>query len=397
MEIPEELEKYFEDKNVQIILYPENITHKFATLREFYDFIKNEYQYWIKCDNGRTNEIRVRFNNLYDNIKQVINGFSTNSNYNYQQLMQNIINLVVVNGFPNIYSISDYGQLIKERYMENYQQANGVIDFVQEGNFSNIGSKEYFKGVLYAFNWKNSEIALTKIEDTEELTLSGLKNRYLEAFNVLNSEYLNKNKEIKDNYSEFLDKIDIWKEETKKNTEDFLSEKKNKIVELEKTYEEKLKLKAPAEYWDKLREDYEIKGKTWRAWAIGTSIFLTMMLIGILYKIPESLKIDVNKFKFEDLRATIILTVIISVGVYMLRLFVKLSLSAYHLARDAKERYQLTYVYLSLLNEGKVSEAERNIVFQALFSRADTGLLKGDSSPTLPDGMVQQIAKLINK
>jgi len=395
MEIAEELENYFKERNVQITLYPENITQKFATFRELYDFIKNEYQYWIKCDNGRTNEIRVKFNNLYDNLTQLINGFSANSNY--QQQMQNIINLVAVNGFPNIYSISSYGQLIKERYIENYQQANGVIDFVQEGNFSNIGSKEYFKGVLYAFNWKNSEIALTKFEDTEESTLSELKKRYLESFNALNSEYLNKNKEIKDNYSEFLDKIGIWKDDTKKNTEDFLAEKKNKIVELEKIYEEKLKLKAPAEYWDKLREEYEITGNNWRKWAIGTSIFLIFLLTAILYKIPESLKVDVNKFKFEDLRATLILTIIISIGVYILRLFVKLSLSAYHLSRDAKERYQLTYVYLSLLNEGNVSESERNIVFQSLFSRADTGLLKGDSSPTLPDGMVQQIAKLIGK
>jgi hypothetical protein len=52
MEIAEELENYFKERNVQITLYPENITQKFATFRELYDFIKNEYQYWLKCDNG---------------------------------------------------------------------------------------------------------------------------------------------------------------------------------------------------------------------------------------------------------------------------------------------------------------------------------------------------------
>ncbi len=44
---------------------------------------------------------------------------------------------------------------------------------------------------------------------------------------------------------------------------------------------------------------------------------------------------------------------------------------------------------MALLNDKGIAEAERSIVLQSLFSRADTGLLKGDSSPTLPDGMIQ--------
>ena len=58
--------------------------------------------------------------------------------------------------------------------------------------------------------------------------------------------------------------------------------------------------------------------------------------------------------------------------------------SNFHLARDAEEREKLTYLYISLLNKGDISAEERNIVFQALFSRSDTGLLKEDSSPTMP-------------
>lgn len=392
MEILEELEKYFEGQNVQITLLPENTMQKFVTLQELYDFIKNEYEFWKDCNNGSASNIRARFTDIYNSLTNAINQFTNNNNY-YQQNLQNAIKLVNMNGFPNIYSISYYGQLIKERYIENYEQANGVIDFIQGNSLSNISSIQYLKGILHAFYWKNSEVACTKFEDTQDSSLNELKKRYLESLNDLHSKYLKKNREINGNYSEFSDKVETWK----KDTEDFLTEKKNKLIELEKIYEEKLKLKAPAEYWDKLREEYESKGNNWRKWAIGTSIFLIFLLTGILYKIPESLNVDVNKFKFEDLRATLILTIIISIGVYMLRLFVKLSLSAYHLSRDAKERYQLTYVYLSLLNEGDISESERNIVFQALFSRADTGLLKGDSSPTLPDGMIQQITKLMGK
>lgn len=66
--------------------------------------------------------------------------------------------------------------------------------------------------------------------------------------------------------------------------------------------------------------------------------------------------------------------------------------SNYHLARDAEEREKLTYLYISLRNDSNVSEEEKKIVFQALFSRSDTGLLKEDSSPTMPS-----VASIIEK
>ena len=121
------------------------------------------------------------------------------------------------------------------------------------------------------------------------------------------------------------------------------------------------------------------------------------ILLLTLYNFPQWLNINLKDFSIFNLTGTLLLAVIISIGIYLLRLFIKLCLSAYHLSRDANERYQLTYVYLALVNEGQVSESERSIVFQALFSRSDTGLLKGDSSPTLPDNMLQQVIKLISK
>jgi hypothetical protein len=50
----------------------------------------------------------------------------------------------------------------------------------------------------------------------------------------------------------------------------------------------------------------------------------------------------------------------------------------------AEEREQLTLVYLALSKEGKIDEKERDIILEALFSRVETGLLSGDSSPAMP-------------
>ena len=121
-------------------------------------------------------------------------------------------------------------------------------------------------------------------------------------------------------------------------------------------------------------------------------IFLTILL----YNLPEKY-LGEKGFTFDSFKITIIITLIISIAIYLIRLFIKLSISAYHLSRDAKERYQLTYVFLSLLKERGVSESERHIVLQSLFSRADTGLLKGDHSPTIPDGIWSNIFKNIAK
>jgi len=73
-----------------------------------------------------------------------------------------------------------------------------------------------------------------------------------------------------------------------------------------------------------------------------------------------------------------------------------MALSSFHLARDASEREQLTYVYLALIEGKAITDKERAIILNALFSRADTGLLKGDSAPTMSTnvtGLVETLTK----
>lgn len=84
----------------------------------------------------------------------------------------------------------------------------------------------------------------------------------------------------------------------------------------------------------------------------------------------------------------------ISLIAYSIRAVSKIMFSSYHLARDAEEREQLTHVYLALIKEDAADQKDRSIILQALFSRADTGLLKDVSSPTMP-GIA--IDKLISK
>ena len=65
--------------------------------------------------------------------------------------------------------------------------------------------------------------------------------------------------------------------------------------------------------------------------------------------------------------------------------------SSYHLARDAEERHTLTFFYLALTKDTEVKDDDRKLILQSLFSRSDTGLLKEDSSPTMPSDTISKI------
>jgi hypothetical protein len=131
--------------------------------------------------------------------------------------------------------------------------------------------------------------------------------------------------------------------------------------------------------------------------SIGCSAVLVAFLTFILFNTPTILQGNLQDIA-NSIKGALILAVIVSAMIYLLRQFVKMTISSYHLSRDAKERYQLTYVYLALIKEGAVTDNERFIILQSLFSRADTGLLKGDATPSTPDsGLVQAILKSLSK
>ena len=115
-----------------------------------------------------------------------------------------------------------------------------------------------------------------------------------------------------------------------------------------------------------------------------STLAIIYLLKELLYNPPEAFSSNLLNGDPLFIKAIILFASILSFAAYIIRLFSKLSLSSFHLHQDAKEREQLTMVYLALVKEGKVSENEREIILQSLFSRAESGLLSGDSSPTMP-------------
>lgn len=175
-------------------------------------------------------------------------------------------------------------------------------------------------------------------------------------------------------------------------TDQYFAAKDKRCAELESLYTEKLRLKAPAEYWQELEKEYSKKGSWWLAASIVFALLIVGALITVLALLPNMFSEDSHWF--DIFKNSAIVTVVATIAIYILRLFVKLATSSIHLSRDAKERNKLTYFYLALIEGKAVTEKERAIILNALFSRSDTGLLKGDSAPTMSATLSDLVEKI---
>ena len=166
--------------------------------------------------------------------------------------------------------------------------------------------------------------------------------------------------------------------------------RKAKIQELENFYGEKLRMAKPAEYWKKSANKFSWHGLFW------TILLLVSLATGIyfLYELYIDWLEDPEKMKLQldTIQGVVIFGTLLAVYVFLIRILSRLTFSSFHLMRDAEEREQLTYLYLSLINEKKIDEKSRDIILQALFSRSETGLLTGDSTPAMPGVGVSEIA-----
>lgn len=188
-----------------------------------------------------------------------------------------------------------------------------------------------------------------------------------------------------------------WFDISQNNLETFYKDAGEKMQILERTYEEQLRLKKPADYW-KRRAD-SLKKQAWGSlyWLIGLVVLSAGILFSLLWITPEGMLTSFfDGDKSLAIRWSIIFITLISFLYIGIRALIKITFSSFHLARDAEEREQLTFVYLAMVNDNSIDPADRHLIMQSLFSRADTGLLKDDSSPTMP-GAGSIVEKVMSK
>lgn len=375
-----------------ITLFPEETVRKFRSLKVFYEFMCKEKEFWEPIQSNRPGKIRQHFASIVNNLETA---FAQNDEQQKRYYLDSAINAAKSNKFPCVYSTTLIGQFIKERYMVSPTQADAACLYFFEG-LSSVSTRDGFDGLIYSFFLKKKDELAVTSETNERSSLEQLRMSFSDELDKLQHDYQDKSIKVDEDYQNMQNELINWKDQLKQSTNEYLTEKQNTLEELEMLYREKLRFQSPAQYWDELSKSYEKQGNKWRSWVLVTSVIFILFLSALLYIQPAAY-FSVNKaFDINSVKSTIIFALIASIFVYVISLFVRLSTSAFHLSRDAKERFQLTHVYLSLLNEKGILDNERSIVLQSIFSRADTGLLKGDSSPTLPDTGISQILKGIS-
>lgn len=396
---------------ITIILYPDRVKKEFRHLSALYNFFDGEVAFWNRIieDNkmSHSNQIRliIVIRSQVANVMQLLHNICSFTSLSPQLLreLQEIRRLLSLGGEQKIiYRTSNTVTKLAEicasgRYDDNF--VNSFVFYLQNGGFKDIT----FQGQLSAYLAQNPlSDPLHNLEIKKHLeemigqiqsVLETTEHEQSEYWDTVKADYENVTTNLSSKYDDLFRQRQQAQKDQSASWAKNLDEAKTRMAELEGLYREKLRLEAPAKYWSKLEREYEEKGNKWVRWAVGSTLVLGMILTSILYLTPESLKGSLTNLDSVTIRSTLILTVIVSTAIYLIRLFVKLATSAFHLARDAKERHTLANLYLSLSNEVKSCDKDREIILQSLFSRADSGLLKGDSSPAFPEGLSSVIMK----
>lgn len=386
-------------------------TETFTTLKSLTTFVGEELEFWKKASeiasaNGRVTHGCLNIANNFQQAQNTLNGWEEHlESWDDSQLTSQLRQL----GQQHTRSLSQNWLWSGHPYADKFVAllgsdgqscADAFLNFVAKKTVSNIQSAEVFKGVLYGYEFLNQDSDILQRRKDEESSVTRIRDQLSKAKDTLFAEVAQE----QDDFSEWTaqhkeqgeqlitDQQEAGKNQIKDQDDAYnekLREWSASISDLETTYEEKLRLKKPAEYWEKAASRYSRQG--W-AWVVAIVVTVFIGLINAQDFFVHWLQGKEIGVKLSSVQGLILFGSIAATYAYILRVFSRLAFSAFHLMRDAQEREQLTYLYLSLINESAIDESSREVVLQALFSRSETGLLAQEHGPTMPLGELTKLA-----
>jgi hypothetical protein len=394
--------KWFNSVEVTITFSKVGVSQNLKGFSTIHKFLNQQIVGWERYEDIPTelNASKQHFTNLNNIIEQFINSYKVHPEPQLNNGWRNVQNQLQKDGNQFTYD-SPQTEFLVDLKKEFPNYVSGAYHYIV-GSY-NFNTRDNFTGGLLAYEFElKDHTNLTTRRTKEKSSISKIKNNLKEQLNESETQLTEHLTNANQEYKEYVEHIDgfkteketlfnEWFENSKENFTTFDSESKGKIADLEKTYEELLRLKKPAEYWS-LRA-ITLKAEGWKAvkWLIVLIVFTCITLYSLLWLTPEGMLLSFVKGNAQAIKWSIVYVTFISFLAFGIRALNKIAFSSFHLARDAEEREQLTYVYLSLIKDNAVDEKDKNLIMQSLFSRAETGLLKDDSGPTMPNDITGKI------
>ncbi len=381
----------------------------FTSVESLEEFINSEHEFWkTKCD-----ELKRTIHGSKDKLQQAINHFPQLKNQldngNEQQLQVKIDDFITKHlNMQIIFSDSPGAVAIIKAYGRNEDTGNNFYNYVKKNIIAPIARKNQLIGFLLGYEFEEQgESGITKRRGIEQESFEQLRGSLAIKKDELITQVADFQKDISNWRDKTTEEYGEWYKERKQEMDGLVKEKSNKfdqfhneseqkIEELKKLYTENIRWEGPAKYWKQTAKDLKEQGKRWTKWMAGV-IGVGVIGLATLYFCWALGKHIPAAFDMKYIQGVILLMTIISLVVYLVRVFSRLAFSSFHLQRDAEEREQLVTLYLSLVNDNKIDEKSRDIVLQALFSRSETGLLSKEHGPTMPTSGIQDLIQRMSK
>lgn len=373
-----------------------------------FEFVNQQLAGWEKFEDPLPTELiqcKTYFTNIRDRIIQFVNSYSDQSGNNLNNQWQQISNQINNTNLKPLPYNSPQTEFLIKVYRETPNYFNGAYNYLLGTNNYNLNSRENLFGAFLVYEYTlKDHTNITERRKSEQSSISKIRNDFQKYLTESETQLLDHLKNTNTKFEEYAKQIDVitldkndifnsWFENTKNEIwQKWYDPTIKKIAELEETYKTKLKLEEPAKYWNERASKLKTQG--WISLAIiVVLVIVTCWSLGeILWKTPEQIYSSwFGADKSAAIRWSIVYVTLISFIAYCIRALNKVMFSSFHLARDCEERHTLTYFYLSLLKDAKVDEKDKQLIMQSLFSRAETGLLKDDSSPTMPSDTISKI------
>lgn len=359
-----------------------------STFKDIPEFSKIALEYIDKMnafiDSCNLDDITALKNHIAANLHNKICGYS-NTQITIGALSSASINKSAESSLSAIQQIYDeLGYSHLKNYIELIKTPSNFTSYINSSD-KQLVAMHY---LLFKTNHHSSKKLQRNlsVEKFYKMTQENLSN----SLSKITSEkddfvsFMNNEKLLYKNwYKDATEKAELLHTESKSEYQTFLQESRTSIEQLKKTYSDELKLKDPAKFMKQESEKYKISARNWSIATVGLTIVLLLLLYLILDpEITFTKKlITINFFSNQmPVYSSVIIFSMVGLVIYIIRLFIKMAVSSKHLSEEYYQKYSLTYFYLSLLFEGKLEQRQADVILATLFTKADTGLLKNDTS-----------------